>query len=153
MSIHLHTLTIFCKIKCIYFIYLQFCEIISTPSVSECVGPIIDTLLDYVGHVKLCSRITEHLDSCKDWARIKEKSGEKFFLISSFAETKIIDMQLNSVSNKWNKNEKLKPLYFSSSLHTDASEQTQDSSANGNPQTEANQCSSSTRETTQVFEL
>ncbi|XP_051732334.1 ankyrin repeat and SOCS box protein 2 [Ctenopharyngodon idella] len=53
---------------------VQFCEIISTPSVSECVGPIIDTLLDYVGHVKLCSRITEHLDSCKDWARIKEKS-------------------------------------------------------------------------------
>lgn len=112
------------KLNVFIFIYLQFCEIISTPSVSECVGPIIDLLLDYVGHVKLCSRITEHLDSCKDWARIKEKSGEKFFLISSFAEPKIIDMQLNSVSKKWNKNEKLKPLCFSSSLLTDASEQT-----------------------------
>ncbi|XP_067273551.1 ankyrin repeat and SOCS box protein 2 isoform X2 [Pseudorasbora parva] len=53
---------------------VQFCEIISTPSASRMVGPIIDTLLDYVGHVKICSRITEHLDNYKDWAHIKEKS-------------------------------------------------------------------------------
>uniref|UniRef100_A0A673NEW7 Ankyrin repeat and SOCS box protein 2-like n=1 Tax=Sinocyclocheilus rhinocerous TaxID=307959 RepID=A0A673NEW7_9TELE len=53
---------------------VEFCEIISTPSVSSWVGPIIDTLLDYVGHVKLCSRITELLDSNKDWAHIKERS-------------------------------------------------------------------------------
>ncbi|KAK7150315.1 hypothetical protein R3I93_011538 [Phoxinus phoxinus] len=53
---------------------VQFCEVISPPSVSELVGPIINTLLDYVGHVKLCSRITEHLDSYKEWAHIKEKS-------------------------------------------------------------------------------
>uniref|UniRef100_A0A673K6B0 Ankyrin repeat and SOCS box protein 2-like n=1 Tax=Sinocyclocheilus rhinocerous TaxID=307959 RepID=A0A673K6B0_9TELE len=43
--------------------FLQFCEIISTPSISSWVGPIIDTLLDYVGHVKLCFRINEHLDT------------------------------------------------------------------------------------------
>ncbi|TRY57010.1 hypothetical protein DNTS_023922 [Danionella cerebrum] len=53
---------------------VQFCEIISMPSVSSWVGPIIDTLLDYVGQVKLCSRITEHLESNKDWAQIKEKT-------------------------------------------------------------------------------
>uniref|UniRef100_A0A8C2JXK7 Ankyrin repeat and SOCS box containing 2a, tandem duplicate 1 n=1 Tax=Cyprinus carpio TaxID=7962 RepID=A0A8C2JXK7_CYPCA len=53
---------------------VEFCEIISTPSVSSWVGPIIDTLLDYVGHVKLCFRINEHLDSNKDWAHIKERS-------------------------------------------------------------------------------
>jgi len=47
-------------------------------------------LLDYVGHVKLCSRITEYLDSNKEWAHIKEKSGKTLFLISSFAEPKII---------------------------------------------------------------
>jgi len=58
-------------------------------------GPIINTLLDYVGHVKLCSRITEYLDSNKEWAHIKEKSGKTLFLISSFAEPKIIDVQLN----------------------------------------------------------
>ncbi|XP_016372117.1 ankyrin repeat and SOCS box protein 2-like [Sinocyclocheilus rhinocerous] len=53
---------------------VEFCEIISTPSISSWVGPIIDTLLDYVGHVKLCFRINEHLDSNKDWAHIKERS-------------------------------------------------------------------------------
>ncbi|XP_026089120.1 ankyrin repeat and SOCS box protein 2-like isoform X1 [Carassius auratus] len=53
---------------------VEFCEIISTPSVSCWVGPIINTLLDYVGHVKLCFRINEHLDSNKDWAHIKERS-------------------------------------------------------------------------------
>ncbi len=58
------------------FVYLQFCEIIFTPSVRGCVGPIIDTLLNYVGHVKLCSRITELLDRNKDWAHIKERSGK-----------------------------------------------------------------------------
>ncbi|XP_051500708.1 ankyrin repeat and SOCS box protein 2-like [Myxocyprinus asiaticus] len=53
---------------------VQFCEIISAPSACGWVGPIIDMLLDYVGNVKLCSRITEHLDSNTDWAHIKEKS-------------------------------------------------------------------------------
>ncbi|XP_051954645.1 ankyrin repeat and SOCS box protein 2 [Xyrauchen texanus] len=53
---------------------VQFCEIISDPSVSDWVGPIIDMLLDYVGNVKLCSRIREHLDNNNDWAHIKEKS-------------------------------------------------------------------------------
>ncbi|XP_073789413.1 ankyrin repeat and SOCS box protein 2 isoform X2 [Danio rerio] len=53
---------------------VQFCEIISAPSVSGLVGPIIDTLLNYVGHVKLCSRLTEHLDNNKDWAHVKEKA-------------------------------------------------------------------------------
>lgn len=76
--------------------FLQFCEIISPPSVSELAGPMINMFLDYVGHVKLCSRITEYLDSYKEWAHIKEKSGKKVFLISSFAESKIIDVQLNT---------------------------------------------------------
>ncbi|KAF4099540.1 ankyrin repeat and SOCS box protein 2 [Onychostoma macrolepis] len=53
---------------------VEFCELISTPSVRGWAGPIIDTLLDYVGHVKVCSRITEILDSNKDWAYIKERS-------------------------------------------------------------------------------
>ncbi|XP_066533673.1 ankyrin repeat and SOCS box protein 2-like [Hoplias malabaricus] len=53
---------------------VQFCEMISSPSISCWAGPIIDVLLDYVGHVKLCSRLTEHLDSYSEWAHIKEKS-------------------------------------------------------------------------------
>ncbi|XP_071019292.1 ankyrin repeat and SOCS box protein 2-like isoform X8 [Oncorhynchus clarkii lewisi] len=53
---------------------VQFCEIISAQAINRWAGPIIDVLLDYVGHVKLCSRLTEHLDSFGDWEAIKEKA-------------------------------------------------------------------------------
>ncbi|XP_055741266.1 ankyrin repeat and SOCS box protein 2-like [Salvelinus fontinalis] len=51
---------------------VQFCEVIFT----RWAGPIIDVLLNYVGHVKLCSRLTEHLDSLEDWEVIKEKATQ-----------------------------------------------------------------------------
>ncbi|XP_062858426.1 ankyrin repeat and SOCS box protein 2 isoform X2 [Trichomycterus rosablanca] len=53
---------------------VQFCEVVSTDTYSHWAGPIIDVLLDYVGDVKLCARLTEHLDSYPDWAGIKEKA-------------------------------------------------------------------------------
>lgn len=53
---------------------LEFCEMVSSPIVSRWVGPIVDVLLDYVGHVTLCSRLVEHLDSYSDWGPIKEKA-------------------------------------------------------------------------------
>ncbi|XP_061602864.1 ankyrin repeat and SOCS box protein 2-like isoform X1 [Cololabis saira] len=53
---------------------VQFCEVISIPSICRWAGPIIDVLLDYVGHVTLCSRLMEHLDSFPDWSCIKEKA-------------------------------------------------------------------------------
>ncbi|XP_043074551.1 ankyrin repeat and SOCS box protein 2 isoform X2 [Puntigrus tetrazona] len=53
---------------------VQFCELISTENYSRWAGPIIDVLLDYVGHVKLCARLTEHLDSYHEWQGIKEKA-------------------------------------------------------------------------------
>ncbi|XP_037393608.1 ankyrin repeat and SOCS box protein 2-like isoform X4 [Pygocentrus nattereri] len=53
---------------------VQFCEVISTNTYSRWAGPIIDVLLDYVGHVKLCARLMEHLDSYPDWESIKEKA-------------------------------------------------------------------------------
>uniref|UniRef100_A0A8C8M7Z8 SOCS box domain-containing protein n=1 Tax=Oncorhynchus tshawytscha TaxID=74940 RepID=A0A8C8M7Z8_ONCTS len=53
---------------------VQFCEAISDPTISRWAGPIIDVLLDYVGHVKLCSRLIENLDSYSDWAGIKVKA-------------------------------------------------------------------------------
>ncbi|KPP60385.1 hypothetical protein Z043_121623, partial [Scleropages formosus] len=53
---------------------VQFCEMVSTPSVYRWAGPIIDVLLDYVGNVQLCARLIEHLDSYEDWSVIKEKS-------------------------------------------------------------------------------
>ncbi|XP_051954641.1 ankyrin repeat and SOCS box protein 2 isoform X2 [Xyrauchen texanus] len=53
---------------------VQFCEMISTDNYSLWAGPIIDVLLDYVGDVKLCARLTEYLDSYPDWNCIKEKA-------------------------------------------------------------------------------
>ncbi|KAL2082021.1 hypothetical protein ACEWY4_021839 [Coilia grayii] len=53
---------------------VEFCEMISTPSICRWAGPIIDVVLDYVGNVKLCARLIEHLDSYDDWENIKEKS-------------------------------------------------------------------------------
>ncbi|KAF1377100.1 hypothetical protein PFLUV_G00218420 [Perca fluviatilis] len=54
---------------------VQFCEMISAPSICRWAGPIIDVLLDYVGHVTLCSRLLEHLDSFSDWSGIKDKAA------------------------------------------------------------------------------
>ncbi|KAG9336569.1 hypothetical protein JZ751_002916 [Albula glossodonta] len=54
---------------------LQFCEMLSSHSVSSWAGPVIDLLLDYVGNVQLCARLTEHLDSYEDWAVIKDKAA------------------------------------------------------------------------------
>ncbi|XP_031734740.1 ankyrin repeat and SOCS box protein 2-like isoform X1 [Anarrhichthys ocellatus] len=54
---------------------VQFCEMISAPSICRWAGPIIDVLLDYVGHVTLCSRIMEHLDSYSGWSAIKDKAS------------------------------------------------------------------------------
>ncbi|KAM4522549.1 ankyrin repeat and SOCS box protein 2-like isoform 1-T3 [Odontesthes bonariensis] len=54
---------------------VQFCEMISVSSISRWAGPIIDVLLDYVGHVTLCSRLMEHLDSYSEWSTIKEKAA------------------------------------------------------------------------------
>ncbi|XP_072218646.1 ankyrin repeat and SOCS box protein 2-like isoform X1 [Leuresthes tenuis] len=54
---------------------IQFCEMISVSCISRWAGPIIDVLLDYVGHVTLCSRLIEHLDSYSEWSSIKEKAA------------------------------------------------------------------------------
>lgn len=54
---------------------VQFCEMISIPSICRWAGPIIDILLDYVGHVTLCSRLIEQLDSYSEWSNIKEKAA------------------------------------------------------------------------------
>ncbi|XP_070843798.1 ankyrin repeat and SOCS box protein 2-like [Chaetodon trifascialis] len=54
---------------------VQFCEMISVPSICRWAGPIIDVLLDYVGHVHLCSRLMEHLNSYHEWSVIKDKAA------------------------------------------------------------------------------
>ncbi|KAM8917551.1 LOW QUALITY PROTEIN: ankyrin repeat and SOCS box protein 2-like [Spinachia spinachia] len=52
----------------------QFCEWISTSMISKRAGPIIDLLLEHVGHVQLCSRLTELLDSREEWLAVKRKT-------------------------------------------------------------------------------
>ncbi|XP_028809298.1 uncharacterized protein LOC114763708 [Denticeps clupeoides] len=53
---------------------LQFCEMLSRPTISHWAGPVIDVLLDYVGQTKLCDRLIEHLDSYGGWIHIKMKA-------------------------------------------------------------------------------
>ncbi|XP_059211868.1 ankyrin repeat and SOCS box protein 2-like [Centropristis striata] len=54
---------------------LQFCEVVSSPTFCRVAGPIVSLLLDYVGHVALCWRLLEVLDSRSDWAPIKLKAA------------------------------------------------------------------------------
>ncbi|XP_044024706.1 ankyrin repeat and SOCS box protein 2-like [Siniperca chuatsi] len=53
---------------------IQFCEAVSSSSFCHVTGPIISLLLDYVSHVRLCSRLLEVLESRSDWAPIKLKA-------------------------------------------------------------------------------
>ncbi|XP_052351626.1 ankyrin repeat and SOCS box protein 2-like [Oncorhynchus keta] len=52
---------------------VQFCELISS-TMCNWAGPIVDLLLDYVGDVQLCARLTELLDGWHEWPSIKTKS-------------------------------------------------------------------------------
>lgn len=52
----------------------QFCEWISTSFMYKWAGPIIDLLLEHVGHVQLCSKLNELLDSREEWLTVKRKS-------------------------------------------------------------------------------
>ncbi|XP_071222071.1 ankyrin repeat and SOCS box protein 2-like isoform X2 [Salvelinus alpinus] len=53
---------------------VQFCELISSSSMCNWEGPIVDLLLDYVGNVQLCARLTEVLRGRREWPSIKAKS-------------------------------------------------------------------------------
>lgn len=48
----------------------------------EWAGPIIDLLLEHVGHVQLCRKLTELLDSREEWLAVKRKSCKR--LIKSY---------------------------------------------------------------------
>ncbi|XP_041831431.1 ankyrin repeat and SOCS box protein 2-like isoform X2 [Melanotaenia boesemani] len=53
---------------------IQYCDAVSSPSLWRISGPVISLLLDYVCHVRLCSRLLEILESRSDWAPIKLKA-------------------------------------------------------------------------------
>ncbi|XP_037097745.1 ankyrin repeat and SOCS box protein 2-like isoform X2 [Syngnathus acus] len=52
----------------------QFCQWISTPTMSQWAGPIIDLLLEHVAHVQLCSKLTQLLESRHEWVAVRRKS-------------------------------------------------------------------------------
>lgn len=60
---------------------VQFCEVMADPINTPWLGTIIDLLLDYVGHVKLCSRLINLLESIKDGQYIREKAKPPFSLL------------------------------------------------------------------------
>ncbi|XP_019909365.2 ankyrin repeat and SOCS box protein 2b isoform X2 [Esox lucius] len=53
---------------------VQFCELISSPSVCQWAGPLVDLLLDYTSNVQLCARLAELLDGLPDWPSIRSKT-------------------------------------------------------------------------------
>ncbi|KAG7238454.1 hypothetical protein INR49_030866, partial [Caranx melampygus] len=71
----------------------QFCEWISTPVMCKWAGPIIDLLLEHVGQVQLCSKLTELLDSREEWLPVKRKS--RAVTLSTAAPLQIKDSEPN----------------------------------------------------------
>ncbi|XP_072313815.1 ankyrin repeat and SOCS box protein 2-like isoform X2 [Eucyclogobius newberryi] len=53
---------------------LQFCEWLSLSVMCKSAGPIVDLLLEHVGQIQLCSKLTEILDSTVEWRAVKRKS-------------------------------------------------------------------------------
>ncbi|XP_063079599.1 ankyrin repeat and SOCS box protein 2-like isoform X2 [Engraulis encrasicolus] len=59
----------------------QFCEVMADPVNLPWLGTIIDMLLDYTGHVKLCSRLSNLLDNISDGQYIKDKANPPLALL------------------------------------------------------------------------
>uniref|UniRef100_A0A8C6SYC6 Ankyrin repeat and SOCS box containing 2b n=1 Tax=Neogobius melanostomus TaxID=47308 RepID=A0A8C6SYC6_9GOBI len=53
---------------------IQFCEWLASSIMCKWAGPMIDLLLEHVGQVQLCSKLTELLDSTEEWRAVKGKS-------------------------------------------------------------------------------
>ncbi|XP_076833959.1 ankyrin repeat and SOCS box protein 2b isoform X2 [Brachyhypopomus gauderio] len=53
---------------------LQFCDWVTSPSVCDTAASLVSLLLEYTGNVRLCSRVTEHLNSKQEWVAIKERA-------------------------------------------------------------------------------
>lgn len=53
---------------------MQFCEWLASSTMYKCAGPIVDLLLEHVGQVQLCSKLTELLDSTEEWRAVRRKS-------------------------------------------------------------------------------
>ena len=71
------------RVLCVFY-SVQFCEAVSKPSISHLVGPLVSLLLNYVSHVRLCSRLMEHLVSSPLCTEIMVKAGiHLLYLVSN----------------------------------------------------------------------
>lgn len=53
---------------------LQFCEWLSSSVMCKGAGRIVDLLLEHVGQVQLCRKLTALLDSKEEWRPVSRKS-------------------------------------------------------------------------------
>lgn len=55
---------------------LQFCEFMSLCCVLHLSGKVVRILLDYTGHVHICSRLQTILEQQAEWPEIRQVLGE-----------------------------------------------------------------------------
>ncbi|XP_033844337.2 ankyrin repeat and SOCS box protein 2-like [Periophthalmus magnuspinnatus] len=53
---------------------MQFCEWLLSSVMCKWAGPMVDLLLEHVGQVQLCSKLTEVLSSTEQWRAVRRKS-------------------------------------------------------------------------------
>lgn len=73
---------------------------------SKWTGPIIDLLLEYVGHVQLCSKLTGLLRSREEWRSVERK------LCKYQTEACLFHVPTRALSTKVDLEQATKPLYL-----------------------------------------
>lgn len=67
---------------------LQFCEFMSLCCIMHLSGSVVRILLDYVGHVHICSKLRLILEKQKEWPEICEILSE--FIFGSYQATVLL---------------------------------------------------------------
>ena len=74
------TLTNFLVINLVLVLFMsavvQFCDFVSVSWMVNLAGRAVSVLLDYVGQVSLCGKLTKILEKHKEWPHIQRTTGE-----------------------------------------------------------------------------
>lgn len=62
-------------VKYVFFV-VQFCNFVSVSWLVNLVGRVVSILLDYVGQVSLCGKLTKILEKHKEWPHIHRTTRE-----------------------------------------------------------------------------
>ena len=137
--------------------HLQFCEWISTPVMCKWAGPVIDLLLEHVGSVQLCNKLSELLDSREEWHSVKRKSSKCHMKIRSTLLHGNVSLSVSSLTSS-PKRVTSWPSFLSFVLScsvttsTAAPLQIKDSDPDGERQTEIYYKLTSAKQTDQILE-